>query len=226
MKSNPKVFGSICHKHPHLNGLRAGVYRNHRYTPGVCVTCHVEDAAIWRKNNKERHAEILKKSKLKNRAKAYITAKKWKSNNPEKVAEYNRKGTKRYYEKNKEKRKAYHRELYWSDIENSRLKQRVKERKHRPQGLARTRFRQAMKLRATPKWANKFIMEEAYDLASRRSKINCGGVKKWHVDHIVPLRSKIVCGLHVHNNLQVIPSAENMSKGNRHWPDMPSRNEI
>jgi hypothetical protein len=73
-------------------------------------------------------------------------------------------------------------------------------------------------LKATPAWANKFFITEAYHLAKLREKI-CGG--KWHVDHIVPLKSAIVCGLHVENNLRVIPGAENSVKGNRHWPDMP-----
>ena len=76
----------------------------------------------------------------------------------------------------------------------------------------------ATKLNATPKWANKFFIEEIYDLAQRRTKVMG---YPWHVDHIVPLRSKIVCGLHVENNLQVIPANLNQSKNNRHWPDMP-----
>lgn len=79
--------------------------------------------------------------------------------------------------------------------------------------------REAQKLQATPAWANAFFIEEIYDLAARRTKLL--GVEH-HVDHIVPLRSKIVCGLHVETNLRVIPAVENMSKGNRHWPEMPT----
>lgn len=65
---------------------------------------------------------------------------------------------------------------------------------------------------ATPSWANPFFIEEAYHLARLRTKmLNF----KWHVDHIVPLRSKLVCGLHTHQNLRVIPAIINVQKGNR-----------
>jgi hypothetical protein len=41
------------------------------------------------------------------------------------------------------------------------------------------------------------------------------------VDHVVPLVSGLVCGLHNEANLSVIPASLNRSKGNRFWPGMP-----
>lgn len=72
--------------------------------------------------------------------------------------------------------------------------------------------------RAAPKWRNTFFIAEAYRLARLRTRIT--GVP-WHVDHVVPLISKTVCGLHVEQNLSVVPAAVNVKKGNRTWPDMP-----
>jgi hypothetical protein len=78
--------------------------------------------------------------------------------------------------------------------------------------------RRAQKKQAAPAWANDFFIREAYHLARIRTMAT--GIK-WHVDHIVPLSSKLVCGLHVEHNLQVIPASINQSKNNRRWPGMP-----
>lgn len=85
--------------------------------------------------------------------------------------------------------------------------------------LARDAKRRAAKLRATPAWSVDFFVEEAYDLARLRTELT--GVP-YDVDHIVPLQSPLVCGLHAHTNLRVIPAAINRSKNNRYWPDMPA----
>jgi hypothetical protein len=81
-----------------------------------------------------------------------------------------------------------------------------------------TATRRSQKMKATPTWADGFAIVEAYRLAELRKKV-CGG--RWHVDHIVPLKSKLVCGLHCEFNLQVIPGRENQVKSNRVWPGMP-----
>ena len=55
------------------------------------------------------------------------------------------------------------------------------------------------------------IFQEIYHLTKLREKAT--GIK-WHVDHIVPLQHKLVCGLHVPENLQCIPAKLNLIKGN------------
>jgi hypothetical protein len=81
--------------------------------------------------------------------------------------------------------------------------------------LAHTRRQQTKRLMRCPKWLtadDHWIIEQAYDLASLRTKMF--GFS-WHVDHILPLQGKTVSGLHVPTNLQIIPAMDNIRKGNR-----------
>lgn len=56
----------------------------------------------------------------------------------------------------------------------------------------------------TPKWADKKDIRRIYN--------NCP--EGFHVDHIIPLRGKLVSGLHVSSNLQYLSAEDNLSKNN------------
>ena len=56
------------------------------------------------------------------------------------------------------------------------------------------------------------VTKEAHDLRKRRNLLT--GFE-WHVDHILPLKGKTICGLHIWSNLQVIPKITNLKKGNK-----------
>ena len=89
---------------------------------------------------------------------------------------------------------------------------RIRWRKENPD---RSRFldarRHAAELRATPAWADEELMALIFAEAEYRGM---------HVDHIVPLQGKNVCGLHVYYNTQLLTKSENSEKGNK-WPYEP-----
>ena len=83
---------------------------------------------------------------------------------------------------------------------------------------ARAASRRAQKLKSTPRWADKSTIDALYTEADELTKSTN---VRHSVDHIVPLNSPIVCGLHCEHNLRIITLSENCSKRNRYWPDMP-----
>jgi hypothetical protein len=75
--------------------------------------------------------------------------------------------------------------------------------------------RKVAKMYRTPSWLtddDHWIMEQAYEFAALRTKML--GIP-FEVDHIIPLQGKLVSGLHVPENLQVIPARANRQKCNR-----------
>lgn len=80
---------------------------------------------------------------------------------------------------------------------------------------ANTRKRQADKINRTPTWLNIVSRVEIECIYVYATALNQIGLQ-YHVDHILPLKGYNVSGLHVPENLQVIPAVENMRKGNRY----------
>lgn len=74
-----------------------------------------------------------------------------------------------------------------------------------------TDFSEGRKLR-TPPWADL----DAINVIYKEAKEKCRRTgREYHVDHIIPLRGLYVSGLHVAENLRIIPAKQNMSKNNR-----------
>lgn len=181
---------------------------------GRCKPCACALAKKWAKDNKERCDATRRAYYEANKDALYAANRTWLLAKPEKDSVYG----KRYRDKNVEKEKARAKK-YRDSHKQEALEYRRAYRASRPEMVRQwDANRRAQELKATPAWANEFFISEAYHLARLREKM-CGG--KWHVDHIVPLQSKLVCGLHVEQNLQVIPQTVNQSKSNRYWPDMP-----
>jgi hypothetical protein len=124
-----------------------------------------------------------------------------------------------YAAKNREVAKQRASEWYYNNLEYAVERNRSTGKKWRIENKDKnaakaTRYR-SKKLNATPVWLSTEQLQQIesfYWLAQLQKELTD---TTYHVDHIVPLKGKTVCGLHVPWNLQVIPALENIRKGNR-----------
>jgi len=165
-------------------------YANKRMKDGLntfCIQCHKADNVARKAKNRSTPEFVLEERA---RAKQYRQSKQSAYNELTKI----------WRSKNTESIKIY-------------AKKYREQNKDKLNALCRNR--QIALLNRIPDWLTKeefWLIEEAYKLAALRTKIFGFA---WHVDHIIPLRGKLVSGFHVPTNLQVIPWIENQRKTNK-----------
>lgn len=121
----------------------------------------------------------------------------------------------KYYEENKEK-VSKRNEIWAKSHRESRRKIVEKWRiENKPKKAHYQKLREAKKTKASPCWLTLEQLTEIENFYWLAKECEMLSGDKYHVDHIIPLQSKNVCGLHVPWNLQVLPADVNISKGNR-----------
>lgn len=166
---------------------------------------------VFSLEQKQRRAEYLKR---------------WRSENPEKVKEQQRRtrancavsrvgSSARWRANNLEAARARGRAKTraWQLANPAANRAQVKAWKaaNRHKVVADNRRYVVNRRRGTPPWADKAEIAMFYEVAAVLSR---GGVK-FEVDHIEPVRGKHVCGLHVSANLQILPARLNRRKSNK-----------
>lgn len=112
--------------------------------------------------------------------------------------------SKTYIEKNRVKLNKKRKEWYHDNRED-RAEYRKRYGKENPGKIGEwSSKKRAAKLKAIPKWYDKEKVNKLYELCPTG----------YQVDHIIPLIHEYVCGLHTHENLQILPANLNAAKGN------------
>ncbi len=203
---------------------------NRRASNGSCIECRASEGArqsadqrehrsaknlAWRRANPEQGREYSRAYRRANPEKHAEATLEWKRKNPERTRAIKERTT----AKNRASWQAARREKYKADpLERAKVAAQVARYKqnnpHRIR-IIRNKQNRGMK-QATPKWLSREqrqALAAFYWLAQDCTTITG---ERYQVDHIIPLRGKGVCGLHVPWNLQVLPREVNQRKSARY----------
>lgn len=173
----------------------------------VCIKCKVDKKLSINYFNKQKSSKDGFRSVCRDCQKKYL--KEYYDSNKKTLL----KKQAEYQTKNKEQRTKY--KLKWAkeNSEKIRCSQKKYHSKNPHKKAAWETKRRASKLKATPIWSELDKIEILYKKAKWLEKLT--GIK-YHVDHVIPLQGRDVCGLHVWANLQIIEDRINFSKSNNY----------
>ena len=129
--------------------------------------------------------------------------------NPEKYREQAAAAMRRRRKANPEKYRAYQAAYRSTNKEKYRQYHRAWGQRHPDKVREISARKRAQKLCATPLWLTKMQRDEIKVFYSEAARLGLV------VDHIVPLRGRNVCGLHIPWNLQLLTQRENSRKHNK-----------
>jgi hypothetical protein len=206
--------GALC-KNGHMSEKSVSNY--------LCVECQKVGAQKYRAEHPDRVAERHREYYESNKDRYRLYDRKQKETKRELLNERQKLRYRSDIERSRELRRAARsrrasdarlaqRLRYQKNLHTERARARDFRRRNLAQASASNAFRRFAKLKATPPWADLLLIREFY-VQARRLTLETN--IKHEVDHIVPLISKEVCGLHTQANLRVITAAENSSKKNR-----------
>lgn len=186
----------------------------------------LERAKQYRRDNKEKIREGKKTYKEKHSDRIAVSNGKYYKENKEQISkrkkEYDklnlhlgRARNKTYREKNKERLKINNEEYRKNNKDKIKATSKKYRQNNKGKVNARVVKRQLAKLQRIPAWADNWKIQQFYIMAQKLTKLY--GVE-FHVDHKIPLQGKLVSGLHIETNLQIITESENCKKGNKFIP--------
>lgn len=182
-----------------------------RYFTGVpCLSGHLLERSTAGKKCPQCRRDLQRKVNAtpeKKASRAEYDRLRWENDRDRLVAK-----NRRYYSENRDEVNAQKREYWVANLDRMRAanKEWRSQNPHVIRHLNASRKKQIKQ--ATPPWADKAAILAVYAEADRLTKLT--GVEH-HVDHIVPIKGELVCGLHVHQNLRPLPWRENISKKNK-----------
>lgn len=139
-------------------------------------------------------------------AEARATRRAYRQRNPDKVRALKAADQRR----NSEKANARKKRWVEANREQVRATNAAWQKANPGMNCAKTMRRKADQLQRMPSWADQKAIQAIYE---RAAAMRADGLDV-QVDHEIPLRGRLVSGLHVHDNLQIIPAIVNKSKSN------------